>query len=160
MKESLHAIRALGLAPVFEDLYFGRADRAALLFSMTYPGQLHDLILKDCEPLTSGGLVPLFSDEDFYDIYFYDPARHKFVVKFLEEPGRIKREFDTWQQLLAYRLLEVAETGPTDEELEGAAELMGFRHTAELLSLPRSMEGLSGSEIKRLEEEFIRACAA
>jgi hypothetical protein len=159
MIESLNVIRLLGLAPVFEELYFGRADPARLLFSMSYPDQFRGLSLKDCEPLTSGGLIPLFSDDNFYDIYFYDPTRHKFIVKFLEEPDRVLREFDTWQQFLAYKLLEVAETGPSDEELKGAAETMGFKHTAELLSLLRRMEGLSDIEIDQLEDEFIRACA-
>jgi hypothetical protein len=160
MRESLNAIRSLGLAPIFEDIYFGRADLADILFCMKYPSKFRDLKLEDCEPLTSGGLVPLFSDDNFYDIYLYDPARHKFVVKFLEEPCRIKREFDNWQQFLAYKLLEVAETGPSDDELRAVAEVLGFRHTAELGSLFERMEGISGREIEQLEEAFIRACAA
>jgi hypothetical protein len=160
MIESLDTIRALGLAPVFEELYFGRADSAALLFSLTYPGEFHDLNLEDWEPLTAGGLVPLCSDGNFYDIYLYDPARRKFVVKFLEEPRRVKREFDNWQQFLASKLLEAAESGPTDEELKAAAELMGFKHTAGLLSLLGRAEGLPGSEPGRAEEDFVRACTA
>ncbi len=160
MIESLNTIRSLGLAPVFEDLYFGKADPADLLYCIKYPGQFHNLSLEDCWPLTGGQLIPLFSDDNFYDLYIYDPARRKFVVKFLEEPDKVLREFDNWQQFLAYKLLEVSETGPTDDELRGLAELVRFRHTPELIALLGRMEGLSAGEIEQLEEEFIRGCAA
>jgi hypothetical protein len=43
MIESLNAIRSLGLAPVFEDLYFGRANRADLLYCIKYPGEFHNV---------------------------------------------------------------------------------------------------------------------
>ena len=160
MIESLNTIRALGLAPIFEELYFGRADTALLLLSMKYPRKFHEWKLDECWPLTSGGLIPLFSDGNFYEIYFYDPARHKFVVKFLEDPDRIEHEFDHWQQFLAFKLKEAAESGPTGEKLKLAAEAMGFKYTAELLSLLDSMEGLPDSQLDRVGKDFIRACAA
>jgi hypothetical protein len=156
MIESLNTIRSLGLAPIFEDLYFGKADSRKLLFLMKYPSRFHDLKLEAFEPLTSGGLVPLFSDDNFYDIYLYDPKRHKIVVKFLEEPDKISREFDNWQQFLAYKLLELSETGPTNDELRSVSELIGFRHTAELFSLFERMGQVSDSQIEQLEEDFIR----
>jgi hypothetical protein len=157
--ESLNAIRSLGLAPIFEDLYFGKANSASLLFMLKYPSKFHDLRLEECQPLTSGGLIPLFSDDDFYDIYLYDPVRHKVVVKFLEEPDTIDREFDNWQQFLAYKLLELSETGPTDDELRAVAEVAGFRHTSELFSMFERMKQLSGIDAQQLEEDFIRACS-
>jgi hypothetical protein len=81
-------------------------------------------------------------------------------VKFLEEPDTIEREFDNWQQFLAYKLLELSETGPTDDELRAVAEVVEFRHTSELFSLFKRMEGHSDSEMEQLEEGFIRSCVA
>ena len=160
MIESLNAIRSLGLASVFEDLYFGRAVPANLDIYMTYPAKFHSLSLEDCDPLTADGLIPILDDGNFYHLYFFDPARHKFVVKFLEEPDKVVKEFGTWQQFLAYKLLEITQSGPTDNELLAIAEAVGFRYTQQLFSLFERMEGMLDSEIDPLEEKFIRACAA
>jgi hypothetical protein len=160
MIESLNAIRSLKIAPVFEDLYFSKAVPANLQVYMGYPIQFHNTSLNDWQPLTAGGLIPIIDDGNFYDICLFDQARRKFVVKFLEEPSRIKREFDTWQQFLAYKLLEIAESGLSEEELVEVAEAVEFRRTPELLSLLREMEELPDDEIEQAADNFIEACAA
>jgi hypothetical protein len=158
MIESLNTIRSLGLAPVFEDLYFGRPVPADLDIYMRYPDRFHGWRLEDGDPLTKGVLIPIADDGSFYNIYFYDPVRHKFVVKFLEEPDKVEEEFDNWQQFLAYKLLEIVQSGPTDDELRAIAEVIGFKHTQQLFSLFEQMEGMSDSGVIQLDKEFIRAC--
>ena len=156
MIESLNTIRSLGLAPIFEDLYFGREVPANLRVYMSYPSQFRSASLSTWLPLTEGRLIPIVDDGNFYDICLYDPQQRKFVVKFIEEPDRTVREFDSWQQYLAYKLLEIAESGPTEGELIEVAEAVGFNHAPELLSLLREMAALSDREIEQRAERFIR----
>ena len=77
-------------------------------------------------------------------------------MKFIEEPDRTVREFDSWQQYLAYKLLEIAKSGLTEGELIEVAEAVGFNHAPELLSLLREMAALSDREIEQRAERFIR----
>jgi ribosomal protein L12E/L44/L45/RPP1/RPP2 len=65
----------------------------------------------------------------------------------------------SWQSYLAYALLEVADSGPSQAELIQVAETVGFQHTAELLSLLQEMERLSDREIDHRVSQFIQACA-
>jgi hypothetical protein len=160
MIESLNAIRSLGLAPVFEDLYFGREVPADLRIHMSYPNRFRETSLSDWLPLTEGGLIPIVDDGNFYDICLYDPHRRKFMVKFIEEPGTVAREFDSWQQFLAYKLLEIADSGPEDAALAEVAEAVGFNHTPRLLALLREMEALPDAEIDERAERFIQECLA
>jgi hypothetical protein len=62
MIESLNVIRSLGLAPVFEDLYFGRDAPEGLETYMRYPAEFRNTTLGDWQSLTSGGLVPIVDD--------------------------------------------------------------------------------------------------
>ena len=160
MTESLDTIRTLGLARIFEDLYFGREVPTNLQIYMRYPSEFRDATLDEWRPLTEGNLIPIVDDGNFCNICLFDPLRRKFVVKFVEEPARIVREFDSWQQYLAYALLEIADSGPSDEELIQVAEAVGFYHTAELLSLLRETEALSDREIDQRAAQFIQACAS
>jgi hypothetical protein len=160
MIESLNAIRSLDISPVFEDLYFGKAVPANLQIYLRYPTQFHNTSLNDWEPLTAGGLIPIVDDGNFGEICLFDQARRKFVVKSPEEPGRIEREFDTWQQFLACKLLEIADSGLSDEELVEVADAVKFRHTPKLLLLLQEMDELSDHEIKEAADDFIEACAA
>ena len=160
MTESLDAIRTLRLAPVFEDLSFDRVVPANLRIYMRYPSEFRNATLDEWKPLTEGNLVPIVDDGSFYNICFFDPSRRKFVVKNVEEPEQIVREFDSWQSYLAYALLEIADSGPSDVELVQVAEAVGFQHTAELLSLLRQMERLSDREIDERAAQFIQACVA
>lgn len=57
MIESLDAIRSLGLAPVFESLYFGTEVPANVRNYMSYPDLFRNVTLAQCGPLTDGGLV-------------------------------------------------------------------------------------------------------
>jgi len=159
MTESLNAIRTLGLAPVFEDLYFGREVPSNLQIAMRYPTEFHNTTLDEWKPLTEGSLIPIVDDGNFSSICLFDPSKRKFVVKLIEEPARIVREFDSWQQYLAYALLEIADSGLSEEELTQLAGTIGFRHTAGLLSLLRDMETLSDDAIDEREAQFIQACA-
>ena len=81
MIESLNTIRSLGLAPIFEDLYFGREVPANLRVYMSYPSQFRSASLSTWLPLTEGRLIPIVDDGNFYDICLYDPQQRKFVVK-------------------------------------------------------------------------------
>jgi hypothetical protein len=80
------------------------------------------------------------------------------VVKSVEEPERIVSEFDSWQQYLAFALLEIADSGPSEDELIEVAEVVGFRRRAELLALLREMETLSDDEIDERATEFVQSC--
>jgi hypothetical protein len=160
MNESLDTIRTLGLASVFEDLYFGREVPANLQIYMRYPTEFRNATLNEWRPLTEENLIPIVDDGNFCNICLFAPSRRKFVVKFVEEPARIVREFDSWQQYLAYALLEIADSGLSDEELIQVAEAVGFHHTSELLSLLREMEVLPDREIDQRAAQFIRACAS
>jgi hypothetical protein len=160
MIESLDTIRTLGLAPVFEDLYFGREVPGNLQIYMRYPTEFRNATLDEWSPLTEGGrLVPIVDDGNFYNICLFDSWRRKFVVKSVEEPKLTVREFDSWQQYLAYTLLEIGDSGASENELIQVAEIVGFRYTAELLSFLGEMETLSDSEIDERAVQFIRACA-
>jgi hypothetical protein len=161
MIESLDTIRTLGLAPVFEDLYFGREVPANLQIYMRYPTEFRNTTPDKWNPLTEGGrLVPIVDDGNFYNICLFDALRRKFVVKSVEEPERMVREFDSWQQYLAYTLLEIGDSGASENELIQVAETVEFRHTAELLSFLREMETLSDREIDQRAAQFIQACAS
>lgn len=160
MIESLNAIRTLGLAPVFESLYFGREVPANLAVYMRYPKMFRNATLAQCEPLTEGGLVPIVDDGNGYNICLFDPRRGAFVVKFIEEPHRVVREFASWQQYLAYALLEIADSGLSEEELVEVAQATGFKRTGELVALLREMESLPDRAIDQRCEQFIEECAA
>ena len=71
----------------------------------------------------------------------------------------IQREFDSWQHFLAYKLLEIADSGATDDELVAVADALGFIHTDELLSLLEKMDELSDDESEQMAEQFIQSCA-
>jgi hypothetical protein len=107
----LNAIRSLGLAPVFESLYFGREVPANVAIHMRYPDMFRTATLAQCGPLTEGGLVPIVDDGNGDNICLFDPRTGAFVVKLIEEPHRIVREFASWQQYLAHALLEIAIRG-------------------------------------------------
>jgi hypothetical protein len=160
MIESLNTIRTLGLAPVFESLYFGREVPANVAVYMRYPNMFRNATLAQCEPLTEGGLVPIVDDGNGYNICLFDPRRGAFVVKFIEEPHRVVREFASWQQYLAYALLEIADSGLSEEELVEVAQATGFKRTGELIALLREMESLPDREIDQRCERFIEECAA
>ena len=123
-----------------------------------YPSIFRYATLGECEPLTRGGLVPIVDDGNGYNVCLFDPLRRKFVVKFIEEPEQVVREFDSWQQYLAYALLEIAGSGPSEAELVEVAQATGFEHTRELLTLLREMEGLPDGEIDQRSERFIQEC--
>src|SRR5262245_20528128 len=159
MTESLDTIRTLGLGHVFEDLYFGRDVPANLRIYMRYPSEFRNATLNEWKRLTEGILVPIVDDGNFYNICFFDPRRRNFVVKNVEEPKRIVREFVSWQSYLAHALLEVADSGPSEAELIQVAGAVGFQHTAELLSLLEEMDELSDREIDQRADRFIQACA-
>jgi hypothetical protein len=159
MIESLDTMRRLRLAGVFEDLFFGRSVPADLQIYMSYPSRFHDTTLGDWQPLTDGGLIPIVDDGNFYDICFFDPNRRKFVLKFVEEPRTIVREFDSWQQFLAYKLLDIAESGPDEDTLVELADAVGFTHTRELLSVLREMKALADDDVEGRAEQFIRILA-
>lgn len=159
MIESLNAIRSLNLPAVVEDLYFARSVSSDLQLYLKYPSEFHNRSLEECGMLTAGGLIPILSDTNFSDIYCFDPLRHKFVIKSVEEPDKIQREFDSWQQFVGYKLLEIADSGASDDELVSLADVLDFRHTAALLSLLHRMEELSDDDAQRLVEEFIQTCS-
>jgi hypothetical protein len=159
MIESLNAIRALGLAPVFESLYFGREVPANLAVYMGYPAVFRSATLAQCAPLTEGGLVPIVDDGNGQRICLFDPGAGGFVVKFLDEPREIVREFSSWQQYLAYALLEMADSGLSEDELIEVAEATGFTRTADLVAVLHEMESLPDSAVDERSERFIEECA-
>ena len=93
MIETLNAIRSLGPAPVFESLYFGRDVPANVAIYMGYPEMFRRAMLTQCEPLTEAGLVPTVDDGNGDRICPFNPQTGAFVVKFIEEPRRVVREF-------------------------------------------------------------------
>ena len=159
MIESLNTIRSLELPSVVEDLYFGRSVPSNLQIYLKYPSEFHNRRVEECRMLTAGGVVPLLSDGNFSDIYCFDASRRKFVIKSAEEPDKTQREFDSWQQFLAYKLLEIADSGVTDDELVSIADVLEFSHTDELISLLHRMEELSDEASLHLAEEFIQTFA-
>jgi len=157
--ESLTAIRQLGLAPIFETLYFGKDVPAAVAIYMRYPDMFRNLTPAQSGALTKGGLVPIVDDGNGDSICLFDPERLAFVVKFVEEPDRIAREFVSWQQYLAYALLGIADSGAGDEELQALSETVGFLRTRELLGLLHDIEALPDRESGERCERFIEASA-
>lgn len=155
MIESLNTIRSLGLAPVFEDLYFGREVPAGLSIYMRYPGTFHDLTMKEGGPLTKGGLIPIVDDGSGDTICLFDPAANRFVLKAIDDPREIVRTFASWQQYLAYALLQIADSGLDDEELMELAQVTGFTRARELAMLLREMESLPDDEVDERSEQFI-----
>jgi hypothetical protein len=155
MIESLNAIRSLNLAPAFESLYFGREVPASLDIYMTYPAVFRGRTLAEGGPLTAGGLVPIVDDGNGVNICLFDPRRGAFVVKSIEEPDQVVREFSSWQQFLAYALLEIADAGPSEDELRAVAQATGFSRTSELLALLRELETLSDRAAVERCEAFI-----
>jgi hypothetical protein len=63
------------------------------------------------------------------------------------------------KQNLAYKLLEIAESGPSEGQLIAIAVAVGFNYRPELLSLLREMEVLSDREIDQRTDRFIRECS-
>ena len=82
------------------------------------------------------------------------------MVKFIEEPRRVVREFASWQQYLAYALLEISDSGLSDEELVEVAQATGFTRTGELVALLQEMESLPDQAADQVCERFIKECAA
>ena len=160
MIESLNIIRSLGLAPVFEDLYFGRDVPAGLVTYMRYPAEFRNTSLDDWQSLTSGGLVPIVDDGNFQEVCLFDTQRRRFVTKSIEEPAENVQEFDSWQQYLAQRLLEIADSGLDYTELGDVASTVGFERTAELIALLDEMESMTDAEAEERAERFVRESAA
>ncbi len=158
MIESLRAIRSLTLAPVFEDLYFGRDVPANLQIYLRYPREFHDASPGDLRRLTEGRFVPLVNDGNLDTVCLFDPERRSFVVKSLDEPETVVQEFDHWQQFLAAKLLEIADSGPSRAELRAIAAIVGFRRTPELLALLDELESLPDAEVDTRSAEFVQAC--
>jgi hypothetical protein len=82
------------------------------------------------------------------------------VTKSIEEPAENMLEFDSWQQYLAQRLFEIADSELDDSELEVIAETVGFKRTAELIALLDDMESLADVETEERTSRFIRESAA
>jgi hypothetical protein len=156
MIESLNAIRSLRLAPVFEYLYFGKEVPADLTIYMRYPKMFHNINLAQGEPLTEGGLIPIVGDGNGDEICLFDPRTNHFVVKAVEEPEEAVREFASWQQYLAYALLDMADSGLDDDEVAEVAEAIGFRRTDELIALLEELETLPDDAADKRCERFIR----
>ena len=134
---------------------------ADLQIYMSYPSRFHDTTLGDWQPLTEGGLIPIVDDGNFYDIRFFDPNRRKFVLKFVEEPGTIVREFDSWQQFLAYKLLDIAESGLDEDTLVELADADGIHAHPGVAFMLREMKTLADDDVEgsHLAEQFIRILA-
>jgi hypothetical protein len=159
MKESLETIRSLELSGVFEDLYWGRDVPFDLDIYMSYPAQFRDTSLEDWHPLTSGGLVPVVDDGNFYNICFLDPDRNVFVVKFIGNPDVIISEYSSWQQYLANCLMEMADSGLGQRELIAIATKVGFDDLNALSSLLNELEQLADEVIEHRVNEFVRQFA-
>jgi Ribbon-helix-helix protein, copG family len=110
--------------------------------------------------LTEGGRVPIVADGNEYNICLFDPHRGALVVKFIEEPGRIVREFASWQQYLAYALLEIADSGFPPEELVDLGHRRWGSSTFKLVALLEEMESLPDRAIDKRCEQFIEECSA
>jgi hypothetical protein len=82
------------------------------------------------------------------------------VLKFIEEPHLIVKEFASWQQYLAYALLEIADSGPGEAELVDVALATGFKRADELVALLLEMESLPDAAVDQRCERFIEECAA
>jgi hypothetical protein len=119
----------------------------------------HETTLAQCGPLTEAGLVPIVGDGNGDCICLFDPGRGAFAVKSIEEPGDVVRHFVSWQQYLAYALLEIADSGPTEEELVEVAEAIGFTRTDELVALLEELESLPDATVDQRCEQFIDECA-
>jgi hypothetical protein len=61
-----------------------------------------------------------------------------------------------WQQFLAYKLLDIAESGLDEDTLAELADAVGFTHTRELLSVLREMKALADDDVEGRAEQFIR----
>ena len=158
MMESLNAIRSLGLAPVFEDLYFGRKVPGDIGLYLRYPDMFRNATDAPEGPLTAAGLVPIVADGNGDTVCFYDPRSSTFVLKSIEEPEQVERQFASWQQYLAYRLLEIADSGASDEEVAEVALATAFTRTEELLELLEEMESLTDQQVERRTGQFIEDC--
>lgn len=159
MIESLQAIRSLGLAPIFESLYFGKDVPESVALYMSYPSVFRESTLAEGGPLTEGGLVPIVDDGNFDNVCLFDPQRQVFVVKLVEEPDQVVTEFASWQQYLAFALLEIVDSGADDDELIELASVTGFKRTNELIALVGEMESLSDQVADQRCERFIESCA-
>lgn len=158
MMESLEAIRSLGLAAVFEELYHGRPISSQLRIYMSYPARFRDSTLEDWGPLTAGGLVPIVDDGNFDQVCLYDAAKGCFVLKLVEEPADTVEQFDSFQQFLAYALMEIADSGLSDDELAELAEAVGFRYLNGLLSLLGELDSLSDAKAEKRAAQFVASC--
>ncbi len=158
MIESLNTIRSLGIGPVFESIYFGRDVPEVISPYFGYPDLFRKTALIDCGPLTEGRLIPICDDGNGDNICLFDPVKREFVVKFMEEPEEVVREFSLWQQYLAHVLLAIADSGATDDEIVEVADLIGFKQTEGLLALLSELELLPDDIADRRTEDFIVSC--
>ena len=156
MNESLYAIRRLGLARVFEDLYFGSDVPAGLQIYMRYPREFHSGSLVDWQPLTLGGLIPILADGNFQEVCLFDSRAGRFVVKSIEEPAVAACEFVSWQQFLAHRLVEIADSGLDGAGFAALANAVGFARTNELIALLDMLDGLGDVDAAERAAQFIR----
>ena len=77
------------------------------------------------------------------------------MLKAIDDPREIVRTFASWQQYLAYALLQIADSGLDDEELMELAQITGFTRARELAMLLREMESLPDDEVDERSEQFI-----
>ena len=157
MIESLETIRALKLAPVFEDLYHGKPGlNLALYFS--YPTEFHEANMVELDVLIGGRLIPIVADAEAQEICLFDPLEKSFVTKSIEQPQQPEQVFTNWQQFLATKLLEIADSGASDEELSELATEMRFSNLQGLLRTLAKMDQMSDREANRIADEFVASC--
>ncbi len=104
-------------------------------------------------------LVPLLDDGNFDSILYYDPDRHEFVLKYVEdeEPTAV---FKNWQQYLASLIRRLVETGDEDDNLRRTAEIIGFHDLDATLAHLASTAGLPSEEDAREWDRFVASLEA
>ncbi len=153
-EEALATLKALAAPAVILQSYTRKKLPEDLSVHLGPPGEFF-LNPDTQEPYTEGRLIPLLDDGNFGLVLLWDPEARLFVQKDIEEPERVVRTFENWQQYLAWVLFEMLESTEDEEAIRRAAKLLEFRHTDGLLELWERSAQMSYEEQDEARDRFI-----
>ncbi len=153
-QQALDALSSWHPAPVFLEAYATRRLPEDLDLYVGPPEELF-LAPETQAPYTRGRIVPILDDGSFGVVTFHDPEARALVQIGVEQPGKTRATFRTWQQYLASLMLRIGESVDDDDQIRRISDLVLFRHADELFELWRGSRGLSHAEYEQAGQAIV-----
>ena len=157
--QALNALRTWNPAPVFLDAYATKHLPENLDIYFGPPEEF--FLAPDTQArYTKNRLIPLLDDGNFGLVIFHDPDRRILIELDVEAPDEVRHSYQNWQQYLAGLMLRIGESIDDDHRVSRMADLVGFKHAADLLELWRLIADLPHAEYERSCAAFVAGLPA